>query len=106
MELGAVFIGTENEYSVSGGSSRCVRGGRWHCDIQLQTPRRQFVFKCEQEQDRSEWLDAFRKVMAQPMTSEDYASETLQPFGHGLTVTLLLMYFCSVADEASWRRGK
>lgn len=78
MELGAVFIGTENhEYSVSEGSSKCMRGGRWHCDIRLQTPARQFVFKCEQEQDQREWLEAFRKVIAQGMTSEDCASKML-----------------------------
>lgn len=52
-----------------------MRGGRWHCGIRLQTPGRQFVFKCEQEQDQREWLEAFRKVIAQPMTSEDYASK-------------------------------
>lgn len=108
--MGAVFIGTENhEYSVSEGSSKCMRGSRWCCDIRLQTPGRTFVFKCEQEQDQREWLEAFRKVIAQPMTSEDYASKTLpdrQLFAHGLTATLLFMYFCSVADEASWRRGK
>uniref|UniRef100_H3CC42 ArfGAP with dual PH domains 2 n=1 Tax=Tetraodon nigroviridis TaxID=99883 RepID=H3CC42_TETNG len=75
VELGTVFIGTENhQYSVSEGSSKGVRGGCWHGDIRLQTPGRQFVFKCEQEQDQKEWLEAFRRVIAQPMTSEDYAS--------------------------------
>ncbi|XP_011610649.2 arf-GAP with dual PH domain-containing protein 2-like [Takifugu rubripes] len=83
VELGAVFIGTENhEYSVSESTSKGMRGGRWQCGIRLQTPARQFVFKCEQEQDQREWLEAFRKIIAQPMTSEDYA------------------------NEASWRRGK
>ncbi|KAM7394089.1 hypothetical protein PAMP_020909 [Pampus punctatissimus] len=74
-ELGAVFIGTESHsYSVSENSSRSTRGGRWHCGITLQTPERQFVFMCEQEQDKMEWLEAFRKVISQPMTPEDYAS--------------------------------
>lgn len=110
VELGAVFIGTENhEYSVSEGNSKRMRGGCWQCDIRLQTPGRQFVFKCEQEQDQREWLEAFRKVIAQPMTSEDYASKTLllQLICSRLVMEFLLfMYFCSVVDEASWRRGK
>lgn len=75
-ELGAVFIGTESHsYSVSENSSRSTRGGRWHCGITLQTPDRQFVFMCEQEQEQTEWLEAFRKVIAQPMTPEDYTNE-------------------------------
>ncbi|XP_061839720.1 arf-GAP with dual PH domain-containing protein 2-like [Nerophis lumbriciformis] len=75
-ELGAVFIGTESHnYSVTGDSRRSSRGGRWHCAITLQTPERQFVFMCEQEQEQQEWIEAFRKVIGQPMTPEDYANE-------------------------------
>ncbi|KAF7647692.1 hypothetical protein LDENG_00168260 [Lucifuga dentata] len=82
-ELGAVFIGTENHsYYVTEGPTRSARGGRWHCGIILQTPGRQFVFMCEQEQEQKEWLEAFRQVIAQPMTPEDYA------------------------NEANWRRGR
>lgn len=77
-ELGAVFIGTESHsYSVSECGGRSTRGGRWHCGVTLQTPGRQFVFMCEQEQEQREWLEAFRKVIDQPMTPEDYASKTL-----------------------------
>lgn len=75
-ELGAVFIGTESHgYCASEGSGRSPRGGRRHCEITLQTPDRKFVFRCEQDQDQREWLDAFRKVIGQPMTPEDYANE-------------------------------
>ncbi|XP_040893263.1 arf-GAP with dual PH domain-containing protein 2-like [Toxotes jaculatrix] len=75
-ELGAVFIGSESHsYSVSESSGKNTRGGRWHCGITLQTPGRQFVFMCEQEQDQREWLEALRNVIAQPMTPEDYANE-------------------------------
>ncbi|XP_035807919.1 arf-GAP with dual PH domain-containing protein 2-like isoform X2 [Amphiprion ocellaris] len=75
-ELGAVFIGTEDHgYSVSESSSRGMRGGRWHRGITFETPGRQFVFMCEQEQDQKEWMEAFRKVISQPMTPEDYANE-------------------------------
>lgn len=75
-ELGAVFIGTESHgYSVSETSSRNARGSRWRCGISLETPERQFVFMCEQEQEQSEWIMAFRKVISQPMTPEDYSNE-------------------------------
>ncbi|XP_054460545.1 arf-GAP with dual PH domain-containing protein 2-like [Anoplopoma fimbria] len=75
-ELGAVFIGTESHsYSVSESSGRSTRGGRWHFGVTLHTPDREFVFMCEQEQDQEEWLEAFRKVISQPMTPEDYANE-------------------------------
>ncbi|XP_067353500.1 arf-GAP with dual PH domain-containing protein 2-like isoform X2 [Channa argus] len=75
-ELGAVFIGSENHnYSVSESSNKSTRGGRWHRGITLQTPSRQFVFMCEQDQEQKEWLEAFRKVISQPMTPEDYANE-------------------------------
>ncbi|KAK9540030.1 hypothetical protein VZT92_002504 [Zoarces viviparus] len=75
-ELGAVFIGTEgHSYSASESSGRCARGGRWHCGVTLHTPDREFVFMCQQEQQQQEWLEAFRKVIAQPMTPEDYANE-------------------------------
>ncbi|XP_044044955.1 arf-GAP with dual PH domain-containing protein 1-like isoform X3 [Siniperca chuatsi] len=75
-ERGAVFIGTESHsYSVSESSGRSTRGGRWHFGITLQTPDREFVFMCEQEQEQKEWVEAFRKVISQPMTPEDYANE-------------------------------
>ncbi|XP_059195615.1 arf-GAP with dual PH domain-containing protein 2-like [Centropristis striata] len=75
-ELGAVFIGTESHsYSVSENGGRSTRGSRWHCGITLKTPHREFVFMCDQDQEQREWLEAFRKVIAQPMTPEDYANE-------------------------------
>ncbi|XP_041839837.1 arf-GAP with dual PH domain-containing protein 2-like isoform X2 [Melanotaenia boesemani] len=75
-ELGAVFLGTENHgYSVSESSGRSTRGGRWHCGITLETPGRQFVFMCEQQEEQREWIKAFRTLISQPMTPEDYANE-------------------------------
>ncbi|XP_075899107.1 arf-GAP with dual PH domain-containing protein 2-like [Nelusetta ayraudi] len=75
-ELGAVFIGSENHsYSVSERIGKSARSCRWHCGITLHTPDRQFVFMCEQEQEQKEWLEAFRKVISQPMTAEDYENE-------------------------------
>ncbi|KAM4751375.1 arf-GAP with dual PH domain-containing protein 1-like isoform 2-T2 [Anableps anableps] len=76
MDLGAVFIGSQHHgYSVSESNGRCTRSGRWHCGITMETPSRQFVFMCELEQERREWMEAFRKVISQPMTPEDYANE-------------------------------
>ncbi|XP_028306990.1 arf-GAP with dual PH domain-containing protein 2-like isoform X1 [Gouania willdenowi] len=75
-ELGAVFLGSESHgYAVSESRSQSVRGSRWHCEIKLQTPKRHFVFRCEEEGDQREWLEAFRNVISQPMTPEDYAYE-------------------------------
>ncbi|XP_037546503.1 arf-GAP with dual PH domain-containing protein 2-like [Nematolebias whitei] len=75
-DLGSVFIGSENHgYLVSESCSRSTRSGRWHCGITLETPGRQFVFMCEQEEERREWMEAFRAVISQPMTPEDYANE-------------------------------
>ncbi|XP_047434617.1 arf-GAP with dual PH domain-containing protein 2 [Mugil cephalus] len=75
-ELGAVFIGTESHgYNVSESNGRSMRGGRWHCEITLETPSRKFVFMCEQEQDQKEWMEALRKIISHPMTPEDYSNE-------------------------------
>ncbi|XP_017287602.1 arf-GAP with dual PH domain-containing protein 2 isoform X2 [Kryptolebias marmoratus] len=75
-DLGSVFIGSENHgYSVSESCGRSTRSGRWHWGISMETPDRQFVFMCEQEEERREWMEAFRAVISQPMTPEDYANE-------------------------------
>ncbi|XP_076026440.1 arf-GAP with dual PH domain-containing protein 2-like [Genypterus blacodes] len=75
-ELGAVFIGTANyNYYVTEGPTKSSRGGRWHCGLTLQTPGRQFVFMCDQEQEQREWMEAFKQIIAQPMTPEDYTNE-------------------------------
>lgn len=117
-ELGAVFIGSESHsYSVSESAGKNTRGGRWHCGITLQTPFREFLFTCEQEQEQREWLEALRKVISQPMTPEDYASETLWYCIAQLCIAWLhkcetMMshnpVFHSVfnSDEANLRRGK
>ena len=62
LELGAVFIGTENYgYSVTGRR----RPGRWNWGIAMTTPGRQFIFMCEQEEDQREWLEALREVISE-----------------------------------------
>ncbi|XP_046899537.1 arf-GAP with dual PH domain-containing protein 2-like [Hypomesus transpacificus] len=67
VELGAVFIGTESHgYSVKECQPKHTRGCKWRCGVSMETPDRQFVFMCEQEQDQKEWLEAFREVISQP----------------------------------------
>lgn len=96
-ELGAVFIGSESHsYSVSESSGKSTRGGRWHCGITLQTPGREFVFMCEQEQERREWLEALKRVISQPMTPEDYASK----------IQILHLIQCSKCFPVFTRRRK
>ena len=78
MELGAVFIGTESHgYSVKECQPKHTRGCKWRCGVSMETPDRQFVFMCEQEQDQKEWLEAFREVISQPMTPQHYTSKNV-----------------------------
>lgn len=77
MELGVIFIGTENHgYSVSEYMPRGTRGNKWKCGMAVETPDRQFVFMCEQERERKEWVDALRQVISKPMLPQDYTSKT------------------------------
>lgn len=77
-EKGFAFIGSESHgYSVSACSGQSKRGGRWRWGIFLKTPDREYVFMCEQESEQKEWIEAFRKIISQPMTPEDYASTLL-----------------------------
>lgn len=112
-DLGSVFLGSENHgYLVSESCSRSTRSGRWHCGIILETPGRQFVFMCEQEEERREWMEAFRTVISQPMTPEDYASTMmllqLKQYRLCQIPTLTPNHFSLFlfVDEASLRRGR
>uniref|UniRef100_A0A6Q2XXL7 ArfGAP with dual PH domains 2 n=1 Tax=Esox lucius TaxID=8010 RepID=A0A6Q2XXL7_ESOLU len=76
LELGAVFIGTEaHGYSVRECQPKQARGGRWKFGVTLDTPGRQFVFLCDQEEDQREWIEALKEVMAQPMLLQHYNTE-------------------------------
>lgn len=76
---------------------------------------------CEQEQEQREWLEAFRKVISQPMTPEDYASKILLLhltqysflcLSDGINMKSMCEYttnslvLCYTVDEATLRRGK
>lgn len=75
-ELGVIFIGTESKgYSVRECVPNNARGNKWKYGVMVQTPERQFVFMCEQEQEQREWLQVLRRVLQRPMAPQDYASK-------------------------------
>ncbi|CAN9505917.1 unnamed protein product [Ophioblennius macclurei] len=75
-ELGVVFIGTESMgYSVKEYAPKSLQGNRWKYGVMVQTPGRQFIFMCEEESEKKEWLDALRKVLSRPMAPQDYMGE-------------------------------
>lgn len=75
-ELGVIFIGTEDKgYSVKECEPKKTRGNKWNYGISVETPGRLFVFMCEQEREKKEWLQALRQVLSRPMTPQDYTSK-------------------------------
>nr|XP_020472098.1 arf-GAP with dual PH domain-containing protein 2-like [Monopterus albus] len=75
-ELGVIFIGTErNGYSVRECVPKYARGNKWKFGIMVETPERQFVFMCEQERERNEWLGTLKQVLSRPMAPQDYTTE-------------------------------
>ncbi|XP_030646445.1 arf-GAP with dual PH domain-containing protein 2 [Chanos chanos] len=76
VELGVVFIGTENHgYSVQECVPKGTRGNKWKCGVVVETPDRQFVFMCEQDREQKEWVQAIRQVIEKPMLPQDYTTE-------------------------------
>ncbi|XP_066530752.1 arf-GAP with dual PH domain-containing protein 2 isoform X2 [Hoplias malabaricus] len=79
VELGVIFIGTENHgYSVGECVPKGTRGNKWKCGMTMETPDRQFVFMCEQERERNEWLEALRQVISKPMLPQDYTKANIR----------------------------
>ncbi|KAM8960017.1 arf-GAP with dual PH domain-containing protein 1 [Pelodytes ibericus] len=73
---GEVFIGsTENRYEVLEGLPSATQGNHWQYGITIVTPVRKFLFTCENDVDRSEWISAFRRVLSKPMLPQEYAVE-------------------------------
>ncbi|XP_061703427.1 arf-GAP with dual PH domain-containing protein 1-like isoform X2 [Syngnathoides biaculeatus] len=71
---GEVFIGgEENGYGVLRGLPSGVQNSRWRFGITIATPGRKFLFACESEQDRSDWLETFRRAVSRPMRPHEYA---------------------------------
>ncbi|XP_072098562.1 arf-GAP with dual PH domain-containing protein 2 isoform X4 [Mobula birostris] len=73
---GEVFIGnTEYGYIVTEGLPPGVKGNKWNFGLTIQTPGRRFLFTCETEQDRKEWINALKEVISKPMSCQDYTVE-------------------------------
>uniref|UniRef100_A0ACB8FNK8 Uncharacterized protein n=1 Tax=Sphaerodactylus townsendi TaxID=933632 RepID=A0ACB8FNK8_9SAUR len=74
---GEVFVGSgENGYSVKQGLPAGAQGSfTWPYVITFVTPDRDYLFTCETERDRQEWIAAFSRVMEQPMTPQEFAIE-------------------------------
>uniref|UniRef100_A0A6J0TAX7 Arf-GAP with dual PH domain-containing protein 1-like n=1 Tax=Pogona vitticeps TaxID=103695 RepID=A0A6J0TAX7_9SAUR len=74
---GEVFVGSgENGYSVLEGLPDGTQGSiTWQYGITIVTPDRDYLFTCETEKDRQEWVAAFWHIIKQPMTPQEYAIE-------------------------------
>nr|AAH59321.1 MGC69045 protein [Xenopus laevis] len=73
---GEVFIGsTENKYEVQEGLASSTQGNHWQYGVTIVTPERRFLFACETDTDRAEWMAAFRTVLSRPMLPQEYAVE-------------------------------
>ncbi|XP_041867823.1 arf-GAP with dual PH domain-containing protein 2 [Melanotaenia boesemani] len=74
--LGVVYIGNQSiGYSLEKYAPMHSRGNKWKHGFAVETPKRQFLFMCEQEKEQSEWLDALRKVLSRPMSPQDCTAE-------------------------------
>ncbi|XP_059804209.1 arf-GAP with dual PH domain-containing protein 2 isoform X2 [Hypanus sabinus] len=73
---GEVFIGnTEHGYDVTEGLPPGVKGNKWNFGLTIRTPGRRFLFTCETEQDRKEWINVLEEVISKPMSCQDYTVE-------------------------------
>ncbi|XP_078286588.1 arf-GAP with dual PH domain-containing protein 1-like [Rhinoraja longicauda] len=74
---GEVFIGSgDNGYTVKEGLPPGTPGsGSWQYGITIVTPDRDFLFICETERQRQEWMSVFNGVMAQQMSPQEYTVE-------------------------------
>ncbi|PIO30420.1 hypothetical protein AB205_0119690, partial [Aquarana catesbeiana] len=70
---GEVFLGSsENGYQVKPETISCTQGNLWSYGISISTPDRTYLFTCESETDRDNWLSAFKKVTSLPMNVREY----------------------------------
>uniref|UniRef100_A0A8C6U8Z9 ArfGAP with dual PH domains 2 n=1 Tax=Neogobius melanostomus TaxID=47308 RepID=A0A8C6U8Z9_9GOBI len=75
-ELGAIFIGPgKNNYSVKECVPKSARGNKWKYGVTVDTPKRQYIFMCEEEKEQKEWLSALQQVVLRRMAPQDYATE-------------------------------
>ncbi|KAM4021866.1 arf-GAP with dual PH domain-containing protein 1-like [Anomaloglossus baeobatrachus] len=73
---GEVFLGsTEHGYQVKAEIVPNSYSNIWNYGISISTPDRTYLFTCESEQDRENWLSVFKKVISIPMTVREFAVE-------------------------------
>ncbi|XP_057716773.1 arf-GAP with dual PH domain-containing protein 1-like [Corythoichthys intestinalis] len=73
---GEVFIGSkESGYCVLPDLPPGVQSTHWQFGITIATPDRNFLFVCESERDRTEWIATFQMVVDRPMLPQEYAVE-------------------------------
>ncbi|XP_044156511.1 arf-GAP with dual PH domain-containing protein 1-like isoform X2 [Bufo gargarizans] len=73
---GEVFLGSsENGYQVKAEIIPSSYSNIWNYGISFNTPDRTYLFTCESEQERENWLSVFKKVISRPMTVREYAVE-------------------------------
>ncbi|XP_025052105.1 arf-GAP with dual PH domain-containing protein 2 isoform X4 [Alligator sinensis] len=69
-ETGRVIIGSkEHGYEVRASLPRGVKGRRWKAGLTIVTPKREFVFACENDREQEEWMEALNEIISQPMTA-------------------------------------
>ncbi|XP_019349919.1 arf-GAP with dual PH domain-containing protein 2 isoform X2 [Alligator mississippiensis] len=69
-ETGRVIIGSkEHGYEVRASLPRGVKGRRWKAGLTIVTPKREFVFACENDREQKEWMEALNEIISQPMTA-------------------------------------
>ncbi|CAL8284749.1 unnamed protein product [Boreogadus saida] len=62
-EQGTIFIGiARNGYTAKEITPKSPCGYKWKCSILPETPQRVFLFMCERERKKKQWLEAFRQV--------------------------------------------
>ncbi|XP_077132893.1 arf-GAP with dual PH domain-containing protein 1-like isoform X1 [Ranitomeya variabilis] len=73
---GEVFLGSsEHGYQVKAEIVPNSYSNIWNYGISISTPDRTYLFTCESEQERENWLSVFKKVISIPMTVREFAVE-------------------------------
>ncbi|XP_060135839.1 arf-GAP with dual PH domain-containing protein 1 isoform X2 [Zootoca vivipara] len=90
---GEVFVGSDGHgYGVRQGLPTGTQGTfTWPYGITIITPDREYLFTCETEREQQEWIAAFRHVIEQPMTPQEYANALIS-----LPLVLSTSTFCDL----------
>eukprot|EP00079_Xenopus_tropicalis_P034695 XP_017948466.1 PREDICTED: arfGAP with dual PH domains 1 isoform X3 [Xenopus tropicalis] len=74
---GELFLGSsQNGYEVKPVIVPSTHGNcTWNYGISITTPERTYLFTCESESERENWLLVFKEVISQPMTVREFSVE-------------------------------